>query len=216
MYHESKWEIDRALPQNENQCLIPKPGTSLKPRVDAVQKLLEKQVRRLQDLVIRLKSNDERMSKNLMDCIKANNTQYSHLLSVDLAKTRHISRIAAVSEVAIDKLLLKLTTVSALGDVVIVASPAMVVVKNLRSSFSPHFPEFEEDFGIICELLCGIIVDAGQVGGYTVNFETANEEAVHLLEESAKIAGENIRSDFVDPNASLASHQSGFEEKAPT
>ena len=30
----------------------------------------------------------------------------------------------------------------------------------------------------ISELLGGLLIDAGQVGGYTINFRAANEEAV--------------------------------------
>ena len=72
----------------------------------------------------------------------------------------------------------------------------MAVVKNLRSSLTPLVPEMEEELGLISELLSGILVDAGQVGGYTINFETANEEAVRLIDEAAATVDQKMKEEF--------------------
>src|SRR5690606_41882358 len=68
-------------------------------------------------------------------------------------------------KVALEKLVARLSSASDFGDLVIVLSPAMSVVKNLRSLLTPHVAEMEVELGIISELLSGILVDAGQVGG---------------------------------------------------
>jgi hypothetical protein len=54
----------------------------------------------------------------------------------------------------------------------------------------------EEELGLISELLSGILVDAGQVGGYTINFETANEEAVRLIDEAAATVDQKMKEEF--------------------
>jgi hypothetical protein len=72
----------------------------------------------------------------------------------------------------------------------------MALVKNVRSSLTPFVPEMEEELGIISELLSGILVDAGQVGGYTINFETANEEAVRLIDESSGAVESKMREEL--------------------
>jgi hypothetical protein len=72
----------------------------------------------------------------------------------------------------------------------------MAVVKNLRSSLTPHVPEMEVELGIISELLSGILVDAGQVGGYTINFETANEEAVRLIDEATQTVEQKMKEEL--------------------
>jgi len=90
----------------------------------------------------------------------------------------------------------KLSSASDFGDLVIVLSPAMAVVKYLRSSLTPYFPEMEIELGVISELLSGILVDAGQVGGFTINFETANEQAARILEEVSELADQKIKEGF--------------------
>ena len=174
----------------------PKSGGPLKPRLDAVQKKIQAQIARLEELYGALKSKDEDAFRKLVASIKESNTQYSTVLSADLARARQMSRVVFLSRVALEKLAAKLSSVTDFGDLVIVLSPAMAVVKNLRSSLTPQVPEMEVELGIISELLSGILVDAGQVGGYTINFETANEEAVRLIDEASLVVEQKMKEEF--------------------
>lgn len=174
----------------------PKSGGPLKPRLDAVQKKIQAQIARLEELYSALKSKDEDAFRKLVASIKESNTQYSTVLSADLARARQMSRVVFLSRVALEKLAAKLSSVTDFGDVVIVLSPAMAVVKNLRSSLTPQVPEMEVELGIISELLSGILVDAGQVGGYTINFETANGEAVRLIDEASLVVEQKMKEEF--------------------
>lgn len=174
----------------------PKSGGPLKPRLDAVQKKIQAQIARLEELYSALKSKDEDAFRKLVASIKESNTQYSTVLSADLARARQMSRAVFLSRVALEKLAAKLSSVTDFGDLVIVLSPAMAVVKNLRSSLTPQVPEMEVELGIISELLSGILVDAGQVGGYTINFETANGEAVRLIDEASLVVEQKMKEEF--------------------
>lgn len=193
----SRWVKSESILNNEDQSVSPpKPGGPLKPRLDAVQKKIEVQIVRLEELHTLLKSKDEEVFLKLVSSIKENNAQYSTVLSSDLARARQVSKIVFMSRVALEKLIAKLLSASDFGDLVIVLSPAMAVVKNLRSALTPQVPEMEEELGIISELLSGILVDAGQVGGYTINFETANEEAVRLIEEASTVVEQKMKDEF--------------------
>lgn len=174
----------------------PKSGGPLKPRLDAVQKKIQAQIARLEELYSALKSKDEDAFRKLVASIKESNTQYSTVLSADLARARQVSRVVFLSRVALEKLAAKLSSITDFGDLVIVLSPAMAVVKNLRSSLTPQVPEMEEELGITSELLSGILVDAGQVGSYTINFETANEEAVRLIDEASLVVEQKMKEEF--------------------
>ncbi|OLC25121.1 MAG: hypothetical protein AUJ08_00170 [Thaumarchaeota archaeon 13_1_40CM_3_50_5] len=193
----SRWVKSESILNNDDQSVSPpKPGGPLKPRLDAVQKKIELQIARLEELHTLLKSKDEEVFLKLVSSIKENNAQYSAVLSSDLARARQVSKIVFMSRVALEKLIAKLSSASDFGDLVIVLSPAMAVVKNLRSALTSRVPEMEEELGIISELLSGILVDAGQVGGYTINFETANEEAVRLIEEASKVVEQKMKDEL--------------------
>jgi division protein CdvB (Snf7/Vps24/ESCRT-III family) len=193
----SRWVKSESILSNDDQSVSqPKPGGPLKPRLDAVQKKIQLQISKLEELHGVLKSKDEEAFRKLVTSIKENNAQCSAVLSSDLARARLVSRVVFLSRVALEKMLAKLSSASDFGDLVIVLSPAMAVVKNLRSSLTPHVPEMEAELGIISECLSGILVDAGQVGGYTINFETANEEAVRLIEEASTAVEQKMKEEF--------------------
>jgi division protein CdvB (Snf7/Vps24/ESCRT-III family) len=201
----SRWVKSESILNNNNNSRSdndqvsspsPKSGGPLKPRLDAVQKKIQVQIARLEELYSALKSKDEDAFRKLVASIKESNTQYSTVLSADLARARQVNRVVFLSRVALEKLTAKMSSVTDVGGLVIVLSPAMAVVKNLRSLLTPQVPEMEEELGIISELLSGILVDAGQVGGYTINFETANEEAVRLIDEASLVVEQKMKEEF--------------------
>ncbi|MDQ3835797.1 MAG: hypothetical protein M3270_02525 [Thermoproteota archaeon] len=188
-------EEDRSYNYQKTHSL-PKPGGPLKPRLDAVAKKIKVQIDRVEEIcrINRLKAND--ISTKLMIAIRDNNIQHSTVLSSELSRTRQVSRVLLVSSVGLEKLVSKLSSVADFADVVTILSPAMAVVKNLRSSLTPYIPEMEIELGLISELLSGILVDAGQVGGFTINFKTANEQGARIIEEVSEVADQKMEEDF--------------------
>jgi division protein CdvB (Snf7/Vps24/ESCRT-III family) len=187
---------DRDTNNNYQTFSLPKPGGPLKPRLDAVKKKIQVQIDRLEELgrINRLK--DTEIFTKLTDSLKDNNTQHLTLLSSELMRSRQLARVLLLSSVSLEKLTSKISSASDFGNLVMVLSPAMAVIKNLRSSITPHVPEMEGELGIISELLSGILVDAGQVGGFTINFEKANEQAAQFLEEISKVIEQKMKDEL--------------------
>ena len=190
----SRWVKSESVVNDDSP--LPKPGGPLRPRLEAVRKKIEGQVARLVALQAGMKEKDAETFRKLLESIKENNVQYSTVLSSELSTARQVSRVVSTAKVALEKMQAKLGSASDFGDLVIVLSPAMSVVKNVRSSLVPYVPEMEADLGVIAELLSGILVDAGQVGGYTINFETANEEAARLVEEASATVEQAMKEEF--------------------
>lgn len=190
----SRWVKSESVVNDDST--LPKPGGPLRPRLEAVRKKIGGQISRLQALQAAMKEKDAETFRKLLESIKENNVQYSTVLSSELSTARQVSRVVSTAKVALEKMQAKLGTASDFGDLVIVLSPAMSVVKNVRSSLVPYVPEMEADLGVIAELLSGILVDAGQVGGYTINFETANEEAARLVEEASATVEQVMKEEF--------------------
>ena len=182
---------------NYYQTVSPsKPGGPLKPRLDAVRKKVQVLIDRLEELHGINRPRDNETLKKLMVSINESNTQQCTLLSSELARARQLSRALLLTSLALEKLISKLSSASDFGDLVIILTPSMAVVKNLRSSITPYLPEMEGDLGLISELLSGILVDAGQVGGFIINFGTANEEAVRFIGEVSRLVDEKIEEEF--------------------
>jgi len=189
-------EIDGNNNNNHQMFSLPKPGGPLKPRLDAVKKKIQVQIDRLEELRSINRLKDTEIFTKLTDSLKDKNTQQLTLLSSELTRSRQLARVLLLSSVSLEKLIVKISSASDFGNLVMVLSPAMAVIKNLRSSITSYVPEMEGELGIISELLSGILVDAGQVGGFTINFEKANEQAVQFLGEVSEVADQKMEEAF--------------------
>jgi division protein CdvB (Snf7/Vps24/ESCRT-III family) len=58
------------------------------------------------------------------------------------------------------------------------------------------FPEAENELGEIGNMLSGIMIEAGQSQGMTLNFDTVNEDAGKILTEAATVAEQRVKEKF--------------------
>jgi hypothetical protein len=201
----SKWVKSESILDNNDKdssnssyqtFSFPKPAGPLKPRLDAVKKKLEIQIDQLEELLSINRLRDIEIFAKLTDSLKDNNTQYLTLLSSELTRSRQLARVLLLSCVSLQKLISKISSASDFGTLVAILSPALAVIKNLRSSITPYVPDMEGELGIISELLSGILVDAGQVGGSIINFEEANGKAVQFLGEVSGTVDQRMKEEF--------------------
>jgi division protein CdvB (Snf7/Vps24/ESCRT-III family) len=170
----------------------------LKPRIDAVIDRIDFQVSKLEIILKELKSKDDETFRSVISSVKDNNTQYSGVFTSDLKQLRKLIKIVSLSKVIFENLNIKLRAVSSFVDLVSILSPAVALVKNVRSSLIPYMPESKEEVGSISALIGGILVDAGQIGSSLINFENANEKASHLMTEASLIVERKIKEEFAD------------------
>ncbi|MEM4274824.1 MAG: Snf7 family protein [Candidatus Nitrosocaldaceae archaeon] len=187
----SKWDKEN----KEEESKISGP---IKPRIELAQKRLQMQINALDSILQRLKSKDEMIFKRIINALQKRDTQYSIILSNELAQIRKTIKMVNRSKLALEQVNLRLNTITELGDVVVTLSPAMAVVKNVRAGLSDMMPEVDNSMNDISNVLANILIDAGQVGGYTINFDTANEEAAKIMEEAAAIAENSIEERLPD------------------
>ena len=198
MQFTSKWAKEQCNFDDHRRSNSLCQNVPIKPRIDALLCKIDIQIVKWNHILQDLKLIDDKLLKNRIVSIKENNSQYSTVLSMDIAHSRRIIRTLLLSKIAFEILKNKLLGISNFEDIVIVLAPATAVVKNIRACLIPSLPESDDELGIISELLGCILIDAGQVGASTINFEIANEEAVHLLNEASLAAEQNINKTFTD------------------
>ncbi|MFL6405089.1 MAG: Snf7 family protein [Nitrososphaeraceae archaeon] len=197
MQFKSKWINPEPLLEDESKYDSSiKHRIPLKPRVDAVLKRIDFQISKLEIIANDLKSNDYEIFRNAMSLVKENNSEHARVYLSDLMQIRKISKTVVLSKIVFENLKIQLNTISSIVDLVSLLSPTIAVVKNIRSSLIPYIPESEGEVGEISELLGGILIDAGQVGSYVINFEAANEKALHIINEVLIFVEQKIKQEF--------------------
>jgi division protein CdvB (Snf7/Vps24/ESCRT-III family) len=87
----------------------------------------------------------------------------------------------------------------------------MAVIRNVKQGLVGVLPEAESEIGEISGLLSSILVDAGTVGGYSLNFEAANEDAERILAEASAVAEQRMKEKFPEVPVVLPSAESTTE-----
>jgi division protein CdvB (Snf7/Vps24/ESCRT-III family) len=213
MHVKSKWVKSEQTLEDKNRAnsnidISIKYSIPLKPRVNAVMDQINSQVSKFDIILNEIKTKDYEIFRSMLSSVKDNNTLSSRISLSNLVQVTKLIKVVSLSKVVFESLNVKLSTVSSIIDLVSTLSPGIALVKNVRSSLISYMPESKYEIGSISDLIGGILVDAGQIGSYIINFEIANEKASYLIKEASLIAEQKIKEEFPD--------LLGFESTAAT
>lgn len=194
-----------------------KPPGPLKPRLDFAVRRIELQTQKLDQATERFSQRDKAIFARIVDSYTKHDTARANVFANELAEIRKMERLIMNARLALEQIVLRLRTVSELGDVVTTLGPAVGVLRSVRAGLASVFPEAENELGEIGNLLSGIMIEAGQSSGMTLNFDTVNEDAQRILTEASTVAEQRIKEKFPElPPGIPAIPTTSVGEKAST
>jgi division protein CdvB (Snf7/Vps24/ESCRT-III family) len=210
-----KWDERRdQQPITERIKEAVRPPGPLKPRLDMAVRRIELQIQKLDQASERFSQRDKSIFARIVDAYTKHDMARANVFANELAEIRKMEKMIMQARLALEQIVLRLRTVSELGDVVSTLGPAVSVLRAVQTGMANVFPEAERELGQIGNLLSGIIVEAGQSTGLSINFETANEDAQKILTEAAAVAEQKIKEKFPELPAGMP--QIPLPEKSPT
>ena len=180
-----------------------RPPGPLKPRLDIAIRRIELQVQRLDQASDRFSDRDKKIFSRIVEAYTKHDMARANVFANELAEIRKMEKMIMHGRLALEQIVLRLRTVSELGDIVTTLAPAVGVLRTVKTGMASIFPEAERELGQIGNLLNGIIIDAGQSTGLTINFDTANEDAQKILAEASSVAEQKIKEKFPDLPAGI-------------
>jgi len=168
----------------------------LKPRLDSATKRIENQVHRLDQASDRFNDRDKTIFSQIVDAYSRHDSAHANIYATELAQIRKMEKITLNSKLALEQIVLRISTVTELGDMAATLLPVISVLRDLRIGISMVSPQMGKELGEIGNILSGIVVDAGAVTGLGVNFESTNEDSQKILEEAATIAEQRMKDTF--------------------
>ena len=195
-----KWETRREEQQpftNRIKDAVKPPG-ALKPRLDFAVRRIDLQVQKLDQATDRFTQRDKAIFARIVDAYTKHDTARANVFANELSEVRKMERLIINARLALEQIVLRLRTVSELGDVVSTLGPAVGVLRSVKAGLVSVFPEAENELGEIGNMLSGIMIEAGQGSGMTLNFDSVNEDASKILNEAATVAEQRIKEKFPD------------------
>ncbi|MCP8322663.1 MAG: Snf7 family protein [Candidatus Methylarchaceae archaeon HK02M2] len=191
-----KWTKSSSPTVGERVKEAIRPAGPLKPRLDAAVRQIKAQVSKLDSTTTRLKDRDSAIFNKVVLAIQKHDMPHASVFANELAEIRKMNKMVTQAKIALEQIVLRLNTVQELGDVVVTLTPAMAVIRSVKSGLGSVLPEADREIGEISGLLSSILVDAGQLGGYTLNFEAANEDAERIISEASIVAEQRMKDKF--------------------
>lgn len=196
----SKWTKSGKPTFTEKVRDVVKRPPPLKARIELAQKKLQVQVTRLDAVYSKLKEKDQSLFRKVVSALNEHDMQYAAVLSGELSQIRKIGKMVSHAKLALEQIQIRLNTITELGDVVVTLSPAMAVVKNVRSGLTGMMPEVDGEMEEISQLLNGILVESSQVPNASVPYTQSgtDTDSQSILEEAASIAENTVKDKLPD------------------
>ncbi|OGD49684.1 hypothetical protein A3K79_01375 [Candidatus Bathyarchaeota archaeon RBG_13_46_16b] len=192
-----KWETKRDDQPFTNRVKeAVKPPGPLKPRLDFAVRRIELQTQKLDQATERFGQRDKTIFARIVDAYTKHDSSRANVFANELAEIRKMEKLIINARLALEQIVLRLRTVSELGDVVSTLGPAVGVLRSVRAGLVSVFPEAENELGEIGNMLSGIMMEAGSGSGMTLNFDSVNEDAGKILNEAATVAEQRIKDKF--------------------
>jgi len=173
-----------------------KPSTPLKSKIELAIRRIEAQIQYLEGTLNRLTERDKYLFSKVVDAYSKHQTQRANVFANELAELRKMASFMMNSELALERVVLRLRTVTQLGNVMVTLAPASSVLQSVRSGIAGILPNAEKELEGVGVMLNDIIIEAGQTTGIAPDFEVANEDAMKILSEAAMVAEQRMKEKF--------------------
>ncbi|HUI01697.1 MAG TPA: Snf7 family protein [Nitrososphaerales archaeon] len=194
----SNWEKKRSAGIGERlRTAFNNPGP-LKPRLDALIRQINVVISKLDTSMAKIRDRDAALFSKTVAAVQRHEDQRASMFANELAEVRKMGKMVTQSRLALEQIVLRLNTITEMGDIVTSLAPATSIVRSIKQDITGVMPDVSNEMGEVSSLLNGILVDAGSIGGYTMNFSVANEEAERALSEAAAVAESRMKEKFPD------------------
>lgn len=187
------------------------PAPALKPRLDHATRRLEIQLTSLDRASERFNQKDKALFSKLVDSYTKHDTAHANIYANELAEVRKMAKLTMNARLALDQVMLRLTTCTEFGDLVANLAPAIGVLRSVGACIPGVIPEAESELGEIGNMLSGIMFDAGSGAGMTMNFNNVNEDTAKILAEAAAVAEQKVTANFPELPSGFAANTSSLK-----
>jgi len=189
-----------------------RPSVPLKSKIELAIRRIESQIQYLESALTRFTDRDKYLFSKVVDAYSKNQIQRANVFANELAELRKMANFMVNAQLALERVVLRLRTVSQLGNVVVNLAPAIEVLKNVRTGIAGVLPNAEKELERVGTMLNDIMIEAGHTTGMAPDFEVASEDAQQILKEAAVVAEQRMREKFPElPSLKQPSYQEDFE-----
>lgn len=175
---------------------------SLKEQIAHAVYRLDEQRERLEHMARKLEQKDKELFHRCIEAQLSKDETRSKVYANECAEVRKIAKIVLTSQIALERVVLRLQTIESLGEVFGQVYPVISVVKETKDKIKNFIPDVAHELTQVNDMLTDLSLEAGELEEQQIVTDTADEEAAKVLKESGAIAEEMMKEKFPEPKPS--------------
>jgi len=170
----------------------------MKERIAHASFRLHSQLEKLEHTYARLHERDTELFQRCVGAQVSNDPGHAKIYANECAEIRRIAKVVLGSQLALERVILRLETVGEFTDVMMELAPLMYIVKETKSKIVGIVPQVASELDEVNNMLGDLTYEAGEVSSTSVPIEATDSEARKILEETGLMAEEKVREHFPD------------------
>jgi division protein CdvB (Snf7/Vps24/ESCRT-III family) len=170
----------------------------LKERIAHASFRLHAQLEKLEHMYTRLHQRDTELFQRCVGAQVSNDPGHAKIYANECAELRKIAQVVLGSQLALERVILRLETVEEFTDVMVELGPLMYIVKETKTKIAGIVPQVASELDEVNDMLGDLTYEAGEVNTTNLPIEANDDEARKVLEETGLIAEQKVREHFPD------------------
>lgn len=170
----------------------------LRERIEHATFRLHAQLEKLDHMYTRLHQRDTELFQRCVGAQLSNDPGHAKIYANECAEIRKIAKVVLGSQLALEKVILRLETVEEFGSIMTQMAPVISIVKETKSKIAGIVPQVAAELDEVNNMLGDLTYEAGEVTANSVPIETTDADARKVLEETGLIAEQKLRDHFPD------------------
>jgi division protein CdvB (Snf7/Vps24/ESCRT-III family) len=171
----------------------------LKERIAQASFRLQAQFDRLEQMYSKLQQRDRDLFQRCVGAQVSKDFDHAKIYANECAEIRKIAKVVLGSQLALEKVILRLETVKDFGDIMVQMAPVMSIVKDTKSKIAGIVPQVATELEEVNDTLADLANEAtAETTIAEFPIEASDDEAKKILEETGLVAEQRVRDHFPD------------------
>lgn len=170
--------------------------TPLRERIAMSVYRLKTQKSRIAGSTARMQQRDKEFFSKCVAAQLAKDSARAAMYANECAEVRKMARVTLRSELALERITLRLETIEQFGDLANLMSPVVGVVQAVRNQIQGIMPQVSFELGMIGETLSSVVIEVGEAMGSDYDVSASSPDAQNILTEANTIAEQRMRENF--------------------
>ena len=203
-----KWKAKEKQPSIVSKIKnVAQPQETLKDQIGLVIQRLDVQTRTLDAAVQRFQIRGADIFNRVVKAMADRDEARANIYATELSEIRKVEKMLSHASLALQSVSMRLNTVSEVGDIVTVLSPAKNVLNGISTEMCSIFPEASQELGSIGGLLSDIVTTTCQGTETPVDVGRATPESDAILLEAELAIETRLKEQLPEVNAGKRSKQ---------